>query len=498
MPHIPIQLRSSRSQSRSIFATGYAAALLFLVLGQSLARSEYACPQWVDPNSNQVELSPGDDITAALGSAKAGTTFLLKDGTYSISSNVWIRANGIVVRSKSGNREKVILDGNRGGMPLQRENFVPEVLSIQGSDITVADLTIRYARDHGIHASAPVDGPSRNLRLRNINVYDCGQQLIKVNSNGRVQQLHWVDDGILECSLVEFRNTSVMHYLEGNDIYYTGGVDIHGGRNWVIRGNTFRNIWRGNKPMEHAVHIWSKSRGSLIENNYFENCWRGIGLGMKNAPWDDLVRRYDDGAGEQPYFDHIGGMVRNNIIYNARGYRLETGIEIMQVKDAEVYHNTVMAEDEPFNSIEYRWPDTRVAIKNNLCSHRILARDGARAELAGNLEGASPDLLINPGQRNFGLKPDATSALGKGVLLEAGKAGVDWTGLIRNTSIDIGAVQFVTPASLLQKNRALQGVAAVANASLQTSASSTRKARNAWLSWDAARFLTDGKRLPLP
>ncbi|MBD3321933.1 MAG: hypothetical protein GF350_12625 [Chitinivibrionales bacterium] len=51
-------------------------------------------------------------------------------------------------------------------------------------------------------------------------------------------------------------------------------------------------------------------------------------------------------------------------------YHLETGVELMKVKDVEVYHNTVRAADDPFNCMEYRHSGTTVIMKNNLYSHR--------------------------------------------------------------------------------------------------------------------------------
>ncbi len=404
---------------------------------QMLAAAPIVCIILMCRTSAQIiELSTDDIIRDAVYYAEPGSEITLADGVYHVHDIIQVRNPGITIRSKSGNREAVILDGNGAGTPLSRSNFVAEVLQIRASDVTIENLTIRYAATHGIHASGAADHTIRNLRLRNLHVYDCGEQIIKVNSNGNKNNLHWVDSGLIENCLIEFIDNSVMRDMGA--YFYTGGVDVHGGRNWVIRHTTFKNIWRENKMMEHAVHFWSRSRNSLVENNTFINCWRAIGFGMKTSE-SGLIRSYEDHAGEDPYYDHVGGMIRNNSVYNDLDHRLETGIELMNVLDVEVYHNTVLSIAEPFNSIEYRWPDTRVTIINNLCSHRIMRRNEAQGHLAANIEQAANNWFVNSEEGDFHLSETATSAIDQGVVLEDRKAGLDIDGELRGDSPDIGA-----------------------------------------------------------
>ena len=347
--------------------------------------------------------------------------------------------DGIILRSKSGNRDAVVLDGNKGGTPLSSENFTAEILQVSASGVTIADLSIRHAATHSIHAFGAADRSIENLTLHNLHLYDCGEQIVKVNSSGSGDALFWVDKGIVEGCLIEFVDNSVMSDM--GDYYYTGGIDVHGGRDWIIRGNMFRNIWRDDKSMEHAVHFWSRPRGTLVENNVFVNCWRDVGFGMKTSP-DGYVRTYDDHAGESPYFDHIGGMVRNNVIYNDAAHRLETGVELMNVTGTEVYHNTVISAAEPFNCMEYRWPNTTVIMKNNLCSHRIMARDGAQGETAANVENAVLSWFVDPEIADFHLKSGVSAAIDKGVALDSAKAGVDIDGQAHGSAPDIGADEY--------------------------------------------------------
>jgi hypothetical protein len=382
-----------------------------------------------------LKVSTQDDLAKKVESAGAGTTILLKNGTYKISRPLVFRKPNVFMRSESGNRGKVILDGKIGKGRLKRKNCVNEIIMIMASDVTIADISIRHARDHGIHIAPGQKGNIRNMVMKNIHIYDCGQQLIKVNSNGG-KPLYWADGGVLEDSLIEFVDNSIMHDM--GDHFYTGGLDVHGGENWQIRKNTFRNIQRKGKMMEHAVHMWSKCRGTIIEQNKFINCFRAVGLGMKRKT-EGFTRVYPDRKGNKPYFDHIGGVVRNNFIFNRRGIPLESGIELMNVVDAEIYHNTIVSHDKPFSSIEYRWPNTKVKIINNIVSQRIMKRNNAKAILKNNIENASPDLFKNYKKGNLHLASKSSKAIDMGAPINVKK---DIDGAERDPKPDIGADEF--------------------------------------------------------
>jgi ribosomal protein L30/L7E len=65
-----------------------------------------------DPNS--VTVSTTSALVNAIEDANNGgkKTILVENGTYTISNMLWVSANGVTVRSKSGNREAVILQGD--------------------------------------------------------------------------------------------------------------------------------------------------------------------------------------------------------------------------------------------------------------------------------------------------------------------------------------------------------------------------------------------------
>lgn len=381
------------------------------------------------------KVSKNDDLPNIVDSAEPGSTILLEDGTYRLNRPLVFRKPDVWIRSKSGDRNRVILDGKMDAGELKRETCINDIIAVRASNVTVADLSIRHARDHGIHISPQGESNITNVVMHDIHVYDCGQQLIKVNSNG-MNPLYWADEGILEDSLIEFIDNSIMQDIGHS--FYTGGIDVHGGKDWRIRRNVFRNIQRDGKMMEHAVHMWSSSRGTVVEQNRFVNCYRAIGFGMKTTS-KGLVREYPDGKGAKSYFDHIEGIVQNNFIFNRRGIHLETGIELMNVIDVKVYHNTVVSQDKPFSSIEYRWPNTRAEIANNIVSHRIIRRDGAQAILRGNIESAPRNLFKDYKMGNLHLSSDATPAVNNGVPLKDTGVREDFDGDERDGRPDIGA-----------------------------------------------------------
>jgi hypothetical protein len=206
-----------------------------------------------------------------------------------------------------------------------------------------------------------------------------------------------------------------------------------------VRRNLFRNIQRDGRSMQYAVHFWSESAGTLVENNRFEDNYRAIGFGMKvRQEGPDRVLPAE--AGNGAYADHLGGVIRNNTIWNRKGIRLETGIALWSAPGAEVYHNTVWTAGESFSSIECRFAATLCAVSNNLASHRILLRNGAKGRLARNLERVPASAFAAAPAGDLHLASGFLPAIvDRAALLETGKAGTDMDGQARAGAPDIGA-----------------------------------------------------------
>lgn len=125
----------------------------------------------------------------------------------------------------------------------------------------------------------------------------------------------------------------------------------------------------------------------------------------------------------------------------------DCGICLAQACDAKLLHNSVVSTSIPFSSIELRFPNTSAEITNNLLSHNLRERDGATANLAGNLENGPLGLFKDVAQGDLHLVSGASAAIDQGIPLGAGLCNDDIDNDPRplGSCRDIGADEFGTP-----------------------------------------------------
>lgn len=369
--------------------------------------------------------------------ASPGDTFLLADGTYELDGEqIIISSPHVTIRSASGDREAVVLEGNY----LSERVFI-----INASHVTIADLTVRRARFHPIHVY-PTLADVEGAKIYNVHLIDAGRQAIKVNQDDGTRTL-FADFGEVACSRLELtdegrrRVPAINEDLE--EICYTGGFDAHQARGWVIRDNHIEGFWCPVDIAQHGIHLWTGSRDTVVERNVLVDNTRGIGFGL--GPGRRPRRTYPDRPCEvEGDVDHYGGVIRNNVVLFRRPelfeseYGADCGICLWSACEARVVHNTVFSTRDPFSSIEWRFETTSAEIANNLVSHTLLARDGGRAELAGNLEGVSPALFRDVEAGDLHLVEGASDALDRGETL-AEPCVRDIDGDLREGPPDIGA-----------------------------------------------------------
>lgn len=298
-------------------------------------------------------------------------TILISDGVYLLRKMLYLRVDNVVVRSKSGNREKVLLKG--GGM----QGPVKNIFLLRGSNITIADLSCGEISNHGMQIMGEYG--ARNILIHNVRIFNTGQQMIKGTYDDRGSL--GSEKCTIECSLLEYTN----HF---GPQYYIGGIDVHRGNRWIVRDNIFRNIRSPDQKQlaEHAIHFWSGSKDSLVERNTIINCDRGIGFGLGNRP-------------------HFGGIIRNNMICNdGAGFNDDVAIGLENSEGSEVYNNSIYMEQKYPNAIEYRFPGTnKVMIFNNLTNRAIADRDGALADVSNNITTASQSWFMDTKNCNLRL-----------------------------------------------------------------------------------------------
>ena len=222
--------------------------------------------------------------------------------------------------------------------------------------VTIASLTIRDVYSHPIILNAGTQSPL----IHNVRLVNAGQQFIKANPDGAGGG---VDNGIVEYSVIEYTTTS-------RD-YYTNGVDVHTGDNWIVRHNLFRNLRAPQGQLAGpAILMWNASTGSIVDGNTFIDCQREIALG--------LIERTPN--------DHTGGIVRNNFIYRAQTVAGDSAVYVADSPGTQVLHNSILVSGTYQNPIEYRFAHTTgTVIANNVLDGRIAARDGATGTVSGNL-----------------------------------------------------------------------------------------------------------------
>jgi hypothetical protein len=438
----------------------YIAAGLLLILftqGQAfqptplpLLRTEAAptslfCPPLPAPTGSIIEVHSEQELWDAANTAPPGTTILIADGTYHLAQNgyyIWLDTPNVTLRSKSGNREAVILDDAYAGS---------ETITIAASNVTVADLTIKHARTHPIHVVTSGTDDTLDALIYNVHIIDPGQQAVKINPSS--PNNHYVDSGTVACSHIELTGSGQAKVLEINGSCYTGGIDAHQARGWTIRDNLIEGFWCQAGLSEHAIHAWTGSRDTLVERNQLVNDARGIGFGLQQT---GSGRTYSDNPcpTASGYVDHYGGIIRNNFIsaYDpsllTSGSGFDSGIALAQACEAQVVHNTVASTQTPrASSIEWRFSNTSAQIENNLTSYRLWQRDGASASLAGNLSNAPLSLFSDPATGDLHLLGSASAAIDQGVTLPAGLCDDDIDGDLRPIGIapDIGADEFRSP-----------------------------------------------------
>ena len=344
--------------------------LLFLCLSALSLNGNSQCncdPLPIIGNQVVINSSQGTSaIQTAINNASGPLTILLQDGTYSVASGqINITKPNITIRSQSGIRENVIIEGN--GML----NGSYHGISILHRKATIADLTIKNINNHGIdinfwYQSGPID----STLIHNVHVIDCGQQLIKMSYSGTSSQRG--DNGIIECCLIEYTNS-----LPGSNLY-TNGIDLHNAHNWIIRDNVIKNIQAGPSTTSDAgpaILFFKGGSNAIIERNSILNCDEGIFLGN----W-----------GDSPNMSHNGGIIRNNII---RGHsESRCGIGVVLSPNILILNNTIYSPGgTAWTAQEYS-----IEITGNLCTNILIQNNAADEAYFNNQNLApTPTLITN-------------------------------------------------------------------------------------------------------
>ncbi|HSE43343.1 MAG TPA: hypothetical protein VLH08_21465 [Acidobacteriota bacterium] len=378
-----------------------------------------------------VNVSTNAQLQTAMGSLQAGDTIVIANGTYDLSSTLYVNGkNNVTIRGNSG-CDNVVLLGN--GMDNPNFNNVPHGVWSNSTNTTIAHLTIRDTWDNALIFNGGAQAP----HVYSVKLLNAGSQFIKANPTDAANGIG-VNDGVIEYSWLEYTNgpPATDH---GAGVGYTNGLSAHAADNWIIRGNVFKDFHTPDTAdylWNPAVLMWNHSTNTLTERNTFINVDRAISYGLQDISGSD----------------HSGGTIRNNFVYLQPGLMSagrkagsDGAFIIWDSPNTKVFHNTFLLNSNIFYSIEFRFASTTGGeARNNLSDLSIHLRDGATAAMSGNYLTATSAMFVNPSGANLHLQATATAAIDQAPALAAVTNDFDAEARPLGAGYDIGADEFTS------------------------------------------------------
>ena len=399
----------------------------------ALGASPGNAPQLPITGARIVNVATEPQLQTALVNLQSGDTLLLADGTYNLTGSLHINGrNDVTVRGAAGSTN-VVLAGK--GMDNSSYGSVPFGIWSNGTNTTIAHLTIRDTWDNEIIFNPGAQSP----RVYCVRLINAGSQFIKSNPTDATNGIG-VNNGVVEYCWFEYTGSPPGDH--GAGVGYFNGISAHAAQNWVVRGNLFKNLHNPDGttyPWNPAVLFWRHSANTITEQNTFINVDRAVAYGLDNTT---------------PYFDHAGGVIRNNFVYLAPGL-LSAGrkassdgsLIAWNSPGTQIDHNTVLLNSNEFYAVEFRFSTTtNGTARNNLADAPFHLRDSAGATQSGNLLTAVPGMFVNPAAADLHLQASATNAIDKAATLGTVTNDFDGDPRPRGASSDIGADEFTTNA----------------------------------------------------
>jgi hypothetical protein len=406
---------------------------IFIFLSSLRAFAQTACnaPDLPMSGTRIVNVSTNAQLQTAMGNLQSGDTIVLANGTYDLSSTLYVNGkNNVTIRGNSG-CDNVVLMGN--GMDNANFNNVPHGVWSNSQNTTIAHLTIRDTWDNSLIFNSGAQAP----HVYSVKLLNAGSQFIKANPTDAPNGIG-VNDGVIEYSWVEYTNgpPATDH---GAGVGYTNGLSAHAADNWIIRGNVFKDFHTPDSAdylWNPAVLMWNHSTNTLTERNTFINVDRAISYGLQDISGSD----------------HSGGTIRNNFVYlqpelmsASRKAGSDGAFIIWDSPNTKVFHNTFLLNSNIFYSIEFRFVSTTGGeARNNLSDLPIHLRDGATAAMSGNLSSATSAMFVNPSTANLHLQATATAAIDQAPTLAAVTNDFDAETRPLGAGYDIGADEFTS------------------------------------------------------
>ncbi len=306
-------------------------------------------------------------------------TILVADGHYMMPRYLDLSTDGITLHSASGQRDRVVLDGQHSD-----HGELVGISNCQG--VTIADLTIQNIKWNGFKINS--NKHATRVTIRNCVIHNIWQRGVKGPAVDKADRgTFWPTDCRIEYCL--FYNDRPKRYSDdpadtaetfrGN---YVGGIDAMHARRWVIANNVFQNIHGRTGEGRGAIFLWNESRDCVVEKNIIIDCDCGICLG--NHYRHAETKWHDQGC-----------VVRNNLVTRCA----ETGILAAHTRDCRIVHNTVYDPDSRLRRLVWVQDDNDglVVANNLLCGPPVLDTGSSRVAKQDNVAGRQwSELLVDP------------------------------------------------------------------------------------------------------
>lgn len=359
-------------------------------------------PPLPKPSGQLIRVANVPQLLQAVKVVKPGGTIFIADGHYRVGQYFAITKDHVTLRSASGDRHKVIIDGTGS-----RHGELIGVAGCKGA--TIADLTIQNIKWNGFkivsHAS------THEVTIHNCVIHNIWQRGVKASAVPKDKQ-HLSPRGckIQFCLFYNDRpkqfsddETDTDKTYNGN---YIGGIDVKNTIDWHITDNVFVGIKGRTREGRGCIYISENGRGCVIERNLFIDSDIAIALGNPTLGYSPLHA--------------IDCIARNNLISQCP----ETGILACYTKDCRIENNTVIDPKSPRRRLIWvQLQNEGLKVTNNLVvGSPIQVTSKSNIWMDGNV--AVPELtkVTDDLQANSGQQQIALATLPKVVALPSQKA----------------------------------------------------------------------------
>lgn len=370
--------------------------------------------------AEEISVNSADALRNALKNAQPGQTIVLQPGTYEGAFGVRAGIEGtadqpIIITAAEG-PGTATLDGAGANITMRFTGT---------SHIIMRDLAITGGGYHGVF----FDQGTHDVTLENNRIHD-NTRVQPMDSHAEVKGSGGNDE--TRPRRITLRGNTIFHTqsLPGGNFQ---GIDCNRCDDFHIVGNHIHSI---NQPTRRiysyydqgaCIQMKTRSRGTIIEGNHIENCYIGIVYGGEGA--------------ESP--EHIGGIVRNNVIVNNENI----GLVIANVDDGKVFNNTFYGNYRDVllgSDRAHHRPRNDVIIANNVMERPVEELVFKGAVLNNNVLVADNTVFVNPERGDFRLLPGAVALIDQGMALgEDMPDDLDGTLRPQGDKMDVGAFEFV-------------------------------------------------------